>query len=256
MTDFGDRTGVALVTGGSGGLGSATAAMLAERGADVVVTYRSNEAAAAATVAAVAAHGQQGEAVQLDLVDAAAASALVSDVATRFGGIHTLVHAAGPLVPQIHLSRVEPAAMRDQVEAEVAGFFNIVHPCLPHLREASGAVVAITTAATQRYPVKDGMSSVAKGAVEQLVYGLAAEEGRFGVRANAVGPGMLADGMAEELIQGGQYSDQDLEIATSNIPLKRFGSAIDVAEAVCFLASNRAGYISGQHLAVDGGYGV
>jgi NAD(P)-dependent dehydrogenase (short-subunit alcohol dehydrogenase family) len=104
--------------------------------------------------------------------------------------------------------------------------------------------------------VRDGLSSAPKGAVEALVRGLAAEEGRYGVRVNAVGPGMLTDGMAARLIDSGDLSEDALAVARRNIPLRRFGTATDIAEAVCFLASDRAGFISGQKLDVDGGYGV
>ncbi len=140
------------------------------------------------------------------------------------------------------------------MELDINGFFNTVQAVLPFIRVSKGSIVAVTTAATDRYPIRDGLSASPKAAVEMLIRGLAAEEGKYGVRANAVGPGMLSEGMAEELIARGEYSQQDLDIATRNIPLSRFGNASDIAEAVCFLASERANYISGQILNVDGGY--
>lgn len=250
MTDFEARDGVAVVAGGSGGLGRAVARLLAERGSRVAFTYHRNVTAAASLSAELTG----ATAHRLDLTDPSACADLAATVAAELGGVHTLVYAAGPHVPMVHLSRVSPTQLKEQLDTDVAGFFNLVHPMLPLLRASAGSLVAITTAATRRYPVRDGLSAGPKGAVEALVRGIAAEEGRFGVRANCVGPGMLTDGMAERLIGSGELDERSLGVARGNIPMRRFGTAADIAELVAFLASDRAGFISGQCIDVDGGY--
>ncbi|MET7398731.1 SDR family oxidoreductase [Dactylosporangium sp. NPDC005572] len=246
--DFAYRRGAALVTGATGGIGAAVARLLAARGSSVVLAYRSSKAAAEALAAELGGHAIST--VRADLADPAACAALVEAA----GPLHTLVHAAGPHVPMVHLSRVTPDRFREQLVQDVSGFFNVVSAALPALRGTQGSIVAVTTAATRRHPVRDGLSSGPKGAVEALVRGIAAEEGRYGVRANCVGPGMLTDGMAERLIAGGDLDERALEVARANIPLRTFGTAEDIAEAVCFLASDRARFITGQKLDVDGGY--
>jgi len=189
-----------------------------------------------------------------DLTDDEATATAVEQLAGAAGGLHTLVYAAGPHVPQMHLSRVESSAMRAQLDADAAGFFAAASAALPHLRESKGSIVAVTTAGTNRFPVRDGLSTVPKAAVEAAVRGLAAEEGRFGVRANSVGPGMLSDGMAQRLMASGDLDDRALDAARANIPMRSFGTAGDMGEGVCLPASDRASCITGQHLAVDGGY--
>ncbi|EME64953.1 dehydrogenase [Rhodococcus ruber BKS 20-38] len=256
MQDFADRPGAALVAGGTGGIGRAVCRMLAERGSDVAFTFHRNDAAAADLETELRALGATVLALQVELSDSAAAAGVVDAAVATFGALHTLVHAAGPHVPMVHLSRVTPAQFRDQLVGDAGAFFNLVHAALPRLRESRGNIVAVTTAATRRFPVRDGLSAGPKGAVEALVRALAAEEGRFGVRVNAVGPGMLTDGTAARLIGSGDLDEHALSVARNNIPLRRFGDAHDVAEAVTFLASDRADFVSGQMLAVDGGYGA
>lgn len=259
VTDEPERPGgaAAVVVGGTGGIGGAVVRLLVRRGERVHFTYRANSERAAALVDELAHEpGAPVSASSLDLSDDAAIAGFADAVTARFGSVRTLVHAAGPVVRQRHLSRVEPGEMRSILVGDAAAFFSVARAFLPVLRESHGSITAVTSAAGRRFAVRDGMSVVPKASVEAIVTGLAVEEGRFGVRANCVGPGMLSDGMAATLTAAGDLDEAALEAARRNTPLRRFGDCEDIAEAVSFLASDRADFISGQKLDVDGGYGA
>ena len=248
-------TGKALVIGGSGGVGAEICRVLARDGCDVALTYFNNRAKAEAAADMVRAEGRAASLHGINIEEPEAVRQLVDAVAAE-GGLHTIVYAAGPLVPLLHLSRIEPAQMKMHLLQDAFGFFNVVHYGIPHLRAARGSIVAIQSAAQFRYAPADGLSVVPKASVNAIMTGVAKEEGRYGVRANGVALGMIDAGQQPELMRLGYIDQKYVDTAAANVPLKMWGQAIDVAEAVTYLASSRARFVSGQVINVDGGYHV
>ena len=161
--DFPD--GVALVTGGSGGLGRAVCEALARAGTTVAVTYRSRRDAADQTAAAVRSHGAAASVHGVELGDAAAVAAMVEQVAAEHGAIHTVIHAAGSDIRLPYISQVSVAAWTEVMRRDADGFFHLVRASLPHLRQSRGALVALTSAGLARYPARDILSVAPKAAI-------------------------------------------------------------------------------------------
>ena len=135
--------GVAVVAGGSGGIGSAICQALAAAGADIVLTYNKNREKAEAAAKTVTALGRKAEIAQLSLEDAGAVQAFIDDVAKRQTYIHTVVYAMGPLVPQKFLSAVTPDEMKQYLLGDTIACFNLIHSSLLHVRRAKGSYVAM-----------------------------------------------------------------------------------------------------------------
>jgi NAD(P)-dependent dehydrogenase (short-subunit alcohol dehydrogenase family) len=139
------------------------------------------------------------------------------------------------------------------LNTDVMGCFNLLQASSEIFRAAgAGSFVALSSIAVHRHVPKDVLGALPKSAVEALIRAVAREEGRFGVRANCVAPGIIWAGLGKQFMSD-LYSEEVREKQRANVPLGRFGEAREVAEAVAFLASDRSSYITGQTLIVDGG---
>lgn len=247
--------GVAVVLGGSGGLGLAICEQLAAHGTDVAFTYRSNEAAAARAADAIETTGRRSLRRALDVSDAAATRAFFEDVAAEFPRIHTVVAATGASFRLDYVAKIDEKEWFDTIHGDLDGFFHVAKAAIPHLRSGGGgAFVALTSAALVRHSPKDILSTAPKAGIEALTRAIAREEGRYGIRANSVGVGAIDGGLMDKV--WGQVSTEYADAIRNNIPLRRLGLPEDVANAVLFLASARSGFVTGQRLVVDGGYCV
>ena len=253
--DFPAGDGTALVLGGSGGIGSAICTALAEAGTDVALTYHTNSEAAEKVVANIEVAGRSGAAFPLAMEDRAAVDETLQDVINRFGRIHTVVNASGSHIAMKFLGDITPDELWRVMEADTAGFYNVVHALLPHMRKEGGSFVTISTTGLFRWPNKDALSVIPKAANDAIMTGIAREEGRNGIRANSVALGLIDAGLFRKL-KGTAYDDRYIDAAVRNSALKRLGTAEEVAQAVLFFASERARFVTGQTLVLDGGYSL
>jgi NAD(P)-dependent dehydrogenase (short-subunit alcohol dehydrogenase family) len=246
--------GVALVAGGSGGIGAAITRAFVQAGTDVVFTYNRNKNAAEGLVNELAPLGRKVEFLQLSLEDSEAVAASVAEVRSRHGNMHSVVYAAGPSTPIGFVGALSEEQWVTTFQLDTHACFNLVRATLPVLKEQrGGSLTAITTTQYARHVPMSVMSSAPKAAIESMMQVVARDYGRYGVRANSVRSGWLAGGKFADGI-GGQVSDKAKEAIVATIPLGALGDPSDVAHAVVFLASREARYITGEGLSVDGGW--
>lgn len=246
-----------MVLGGSGGIGRGVAIEFAKSGTDVAICYRSKREVAEKTAEAIRGHGVKASIQALDVRDYAQIEAAVKAAATEHGRVHSMVWAAGPLVPQVYLSETTREQFRNAVETELFGFFNTCQALIPHFRsKGGGSIVHLGSAGHDWWPAKDGLSVVPKAGNESLIKGIAKEEGKHEIRANSVLVGVIDAGMFHELTQQGAFGEDWIRETLKLLALKRWGQAEDIGQAAVFFASDRARYVTGQTISVSGGFGV
>ena len=246
MMDAGLTDGVALVTGGSRGIGRAIVEVLAGAGMNVTFTYREK----AALAAEVAAGGQGGRitAEKLDVRDAAACTDLVEKVVERDGRIDLLVNNAG-VIRDNPLTILEEEDVRVVLDTNVTGAFNVTRAVAPHMiSKRRGKIINISSVAGEKGGRGQTNYAASKGAINAFTRALAVELAPRSITVNAVAPGVIETEMSR------QVRERAPDEVMSRILLRRIGHPADVANAVWFLASRFADYITGQVLHVDGGF--
>jgi 3-oxoacyl-[acyl-carrier protein] reductase len=241
---------VALVTGGSRGIGAAISRELGAAGAHVAVNYARDAESAAAVCAAVRDAGGAATAVQGDVSTAEGAAALVEAVESDVGPIDILVNNAGITRDDL-IMRLSEEDWRDVIDTNLGGaFFTCRALSRPMLKRRSGAIVNITSIVGVHGNAGQSNYAASKAGVIGLTKALAKELGGRGIRVNAIAPGYIATELTDAL------PDQAREAILSNTPLGRLGEPDDVARAVRFLCSDAAAFVTGEVLAVDGGLGI
>ena len=243
-----DLTGKsALVTGGSRGIGRAIVLRLARQGADVAFSYKGNQAAAAATAAEVEALGRRALAIQADARNADGADAMVKEALAAFGKLDILVNNAGITRDDL-IMRMTPDMWSDVIDTNLSGaFYALKAVTRPMLKAKGGRIINITSVSGQAGQMGQANYSSAKAGLIGLTKAAARELASRGITVNAVAPGFVLTELTQDL------PDALKAQITERTPLGRFGTTDEIANAVAFLASDEAAYITGQVLAVDGG---
>jgi len=244
---------VAIITGGSRGIGAATAKLLGEKGYRICVNYRRDEAAANAVVGDLRSRGASAIAVQADIGKEDDAVRLFENVDQQLGPVTALVNNAGILLPQMRVEDMEASRINQILETNVTGAFLCCREAVKRMSTRhgghGGAIVNVSSAASRIGSAGEYVDYAAsKGAVDTLTRGLALEVADEGIRVNCVRPGFIHTDMHAD---GGE-PDRVARLADS-IPLKRGGTPEEVANAIFWLLSDEASYSTGSFIDLAGG---
>ena len=238
---------IALVTGGSRGIGRAIALKLAEAGCDVAILYAGREDAARETVELLEAKGVRALSLRCDVSDGAQAAEAVRQVSEALGATDILVNNAG-IVRDALAMRMSTEDFRAVLDTNLTGAFNMIHACLPtFIRRRSGRIINISSVSGMMGNPGQANYSASKAGLIGLTKTIAREVASRGITVNAVAPGFIETDMTRGM------SEAALKNGLSAVPMGRIGQPEDIANAVRFLAGDEAAYITGCVLKVDGG---
>jgi 3-oxoacyl-[acyl-carrier protein] reductase len=238
---------VAVITGAPDGIGAATARGLCYLGCAVMIHYHSRTKQASDLAQALRVGGGRAETVQADLRDPDASARIVDATVAAFGKIDILVNNAG-LAIRARLEEVTPAMIMDQFQVNTFAVFYLIQAALPHFPKEGGSIVNVTTNLCLNPAMSMSVYSAAKSAVENMTLCLAKELAGRRITVNAVAPGATMTAMAAGL------DEQQIAAVVRRTPLGRMGQPEDIAEAICFFASPRGAWSTGQTLMMDGGF--
>jgi 3-oxoacyl-[acyl-carrier protein] reductase len=241
---------IAIVTGGSRGIGRATSIALAQAGALVLVNYRSNEEAARETVRLIEAAGGQAELIPFDVTDPDSVDRSIKEALGRHGRIDILINNAGIAIDQL-LLRVSAKDLEMTWATNVNGAVYCAKACIrPMMKKRWGRIINLSSVVAESGNAGQAVYSSSKAALLGLTRSLAREYASRGITVNAVAPGFIETDMTADLPEAARQGIVD------QTPLGRIGRPEEVAAAVVFLASEEAGYITGQVVRVNGGMHV
>ena len=238
----------AVVTGGGSGIGKATALKLAADGANIVIVHMDPEEKAAEVVSEIEAKGVKAKAIRMDVSDFEAVSGMITEIVEEFGSIDLLINCAG-ITKDGLIARMKEDQFDAVISVNLKGTFNMIRHCTPvFMKQKSGAIVNVSSVSGIIGNPGQANYSTSKAGVIGLTKSTAKELVSRGVRCNAVAPGFIATDMTANLSKNNKLVDM--------IPMKRMGTADEVADLIFFLASDASSYITGEIIKVDGGVAI